>query len=175
MPVSSELPEQRKKRKAAIQRAYYARSKDKQKAYYTRPDVVAKRTRQQAIRRKLNPEAYKVRANRWWAHKYATDPAFRIMWSLRCRLSRILAGRRSDTTALVTCGCTRDALVQHLEAQFQPGMTWENHGAWHIDHIRPLASFDLTDHAQRTAANHFSNLRPLWAKVNIDKGAKYDC
>lgn len=70
-------------------------------------------------------------------------------------------------------GCTPEQLKLHLEQQFQPGMTWENHGVhgWHVDHKKPLASFDLTDPAQFDQACHYTNLQPLWATDNIRKGA----
>lgn len=53
-------------------------------------------------------------------------------------------------------------------------MSWDNYGfsGWHIDHILPLASFDLTDPAQQSECFNFKNLRPLWAKDNLSKGAK---
>lgn len=58
----------------------------------------------------------------------------------------------------------------HLERQFTPGMSWTNYGDWHIDHIKPLASFDLTDRVQLLVACHFTNLQPLWAEENLKKG-----
>jgi hypothetical protein len=52
-------------------------------------------------------------------------------------------------------------------------MTWENYGpVWHVDHIRPCASFDLTDPAQQRECFHFSNLQPLFAAENLAKGDK---
>ena len=72
-------------------------------------------------------------------------------------------------------GCTSDQLKQHIESKFQVGMSWSNHGlhGWHIDHIRPLSSFDLLDPQQKAQASHFTNLQPLWAKDNMKKHAKY--
>ena len=54
-------------------------------------------------------------------------------------------------------------------------MSWENYGrkGWHIDHIRPLASFDLTDVEQRRIAFHHTNLQPLWASDNCGKVGRY--
>jgi 5-methylcytosine-specific restriction endonuclease McrA len=62
----------------------------------------------------------------------------------------------------------------HLEAQFKEGMSWENWGVsgWHVDHIIPLSSFDLSDEKQLKKAVHYSNLQPLWAADNIIKSCK---
>jgi hypothetical protein len=55
-------------------------------------------------------------------------------------------------------------------------MTWENHGryGWHIDHIRPCASFDLADPEQQRKCFHYTNLQPLWASENMRKGDKWE-
>lgn len=72
-------------------------------------------------------------------------------------------------------GCTWPAFVAHMEIRFTDGMTWANHGqrGWHLDHIRPLASFDLTDETQLLEACHFTNVQPLWAADNIAKGGRH--
>lgn len=71
-------------------------------------------------------------------------------------------------------GCSGGELVEYLERKFKPGMTRNNYGKWHIDHIRPLVSFDLTDQKQLKEACHYTNLQPLWAEENLSKGAKYN-
>ena len=65
-------------------------------------------------------------------------------------------------------------LIIHLERQFLPGMSWDNRGDWHIDHIVPLASFNFEtpDDPEFKAAWALSNLRPWWAKDNMQKSAK---
>ncbi len=75
-------------------------------------------------------------------------------------------------SAVRDLGCSVDKLKKHLESRFRFGMTWENYGMWHIDHIRPLASFDLTDRVQFLQACHYTNLQPLWAPENLGKGAR---
>ena len=71
-------------------------------------------------------------------------------------------------------GCTPTFLRQHLQSQFTDGMTWENHGQWHIDHRRPCASFDLTTEEEKVKCFHWSNLQPMWGPENISKGDNYD-
>jgi hypothetical protein len=63
-----------------------------------------------------------------------------------------------------------------LAYQKQYRMSWDNYGVngWHVDHIRPLSSFYLTDNNQLEIACHYTNMQPLWGKDNIKKGAKYD-
>lgn len=103
-----------------------------------------------------------------------TEPAFRLRHNIRRRIAHALDRQRVDksgaTTALL--GCTGEHARSHIEAQFAPGMSWENWGDWHVDHIKPLAAFDLSDPAQLAAACHYSNLQPLWAIDNMSKGAK---
>lgn len=69
-------------------------------------------------------------------------------------------------------GCSWNQLKNHIEQQFQPEMSWENRSEWHIDHIIPLASAKTEEDVIRL--NHFTNLRPLWAKDNLAKGAKME-
>lgn len=69
-------------------------------------------------------------------------------------------------------GCTGEEFKHHLESKFQPGMSWENMSGWHIDHIRPCVSFDLTDLEEQKRCFHFSNLQPLWALENQKKWTK---
>jgi hypothetical protein len=70
-------------------------------------------------------------------------------------------------------GCSSwDELKNYLEKQFTCGMNWENMGEWHIDHIIPCSSFDLTNIEQQMKCFHYSNLQPLWAKDNLSKSNK---
>ena len=73
----------------------------------------------------------------------------------------------------ILIGCSIDFLKQHLESKFQQGMSWKNYGKWHIDHIRPCASFDLSQAREQKKCFHYKNLQPLWARDNILKKNKF--
>ena len=102
-----------------------------------------------------------------------TDPHIRIRDTLSLRMRLALKEqnltKRNTTADLV--GCSIPFLKKHLEKKFQKGMTWSNHGrfGWHIDHIIPCSSFDLSDHIQQKKCFNFRNLQPLWAEENIKK------
>lgn len=104
--------------------------------------------------------------------RYIRDPLYRAVMSMRCRIRHALAGTSKSAKTFELLSCDATHLKRHLEKQFLPGMTWENYGVegWHIDHIRPCASFDLTNPAQQRECFHYTNLQPLWAIDNIKKG-----
>ena len=93
----------------------------------------------------------------------------RLRQNIRKRLYGSLIGGLRTPDLL---GCSLDELKAHLESRFSDGMSWDNYGAWEIDHIRPLSAFDLTDLAQLRGACHFLNLQPLWKADNRRKAAK---
>lgn len=102
-------------------------------------------------------------------------PQIRIANSLRARLRNALRDQRLPKSGHLKelLGTDFDGLMIHLESKFKPGMSWENYGrAWHIDHLRPLASFDLSKADQQAVACHYTNLQPLWASENCAKGAR---
>lgn len=117
---------------------------------------------------------HKQHGAKWHQNKYHNDINYKLSHSLRCRIrSAIKRGYKSAKT-FELLGCSVEEVKRHLESQFKDGMSWDNHGEWHIDHIVPCASFDLTDPEQQRQCFHYSNLQPLWATENIQKGAKLD-
>jgi hypothetical protein len=116
------------------------------------------------------------RYRRWYAankKRLQSNVLHRIAMACRCRIRRILKGTVRPSSAILL-GCTRDELRLHLERQWTEGMTWENYGEWHIDHIRPCASFNLLDPEQVVACFHYSNLQPLWARDNQRKHTRWN-
>ena len=102
-----------------------------------------------------------------------TDIQYKLCCSLRSRLNHAVKGNFKSGSAVADLGCSIAELKLHLERQFDANMTWENYGTyWHIDHIIPLASFDLTDREQLLRAVHWTNLQPLYWEDNLKKGAR---
>ena len=124
--------------------------------------------------RKANLEERRA-VQRAYNKAYNQRPEVRLRRTLRTRLKKALKGSRAAGTTLELLGCSIEQLRAHLEAQFKPGMNWDNwtRDGWHIDHVRPLASFDLADPEQQRAACHYSNLQPLWAIDNLAKGGRF--
>lgn len=107
--------------------------------------------------------------------KLKNDVNFKLKKTLRNRIRDVLKKGYKSGSAVSDLGCSVNELKVYLESRFKEGMTWENHGEWHIDHIVPLAFFDLTDREQFLKACHYTNLQPLWAKENLQKRDKHAC
>lgn len=121
-----------------------------------------------------NREKRRVTLQRWYQKQKVTKSNYFLHQTLAARIWHALKARVSKSAKTEQLlGCTIPKLKDHLQGQFRPGMTWDNYGEWHIDHIRPCASFDLTDPEQQKACFNFTNLQPLWARENLSKGAKY--
>jgi len=133
-------------------------SKDRKKYYQNNKEKTIKAT-----------SAYTV-------NRCKVDPVFKLGRNLRCRLYHALINQKADKhyrTKQLT-GCELPVLREYIESKFTKGMTWENYGDWHIDHIRPCCSFNLKDKEEQKKCFHYTNLQPLWAKDNLSKGNKYD-
>jgi hypothetical protein len=102
-------------------------------------------------------------------------PKNKILKTLRRRLKKALDSNQKSGNFIENLGCSINELKIYLESKFQDNMSWDNYGlyGWHIDHIRPLASFDLSDKKQILEACHYTNLQPLWAKDNLSKSDNY--
>ncbi len=136
--------------------------------YLENKDVLLARNRE----RRRTPQA-RAKANKTRAERRATDASFRIGTCIRARMRRALLQQETvrSSATLFLLGCSLAQLKKHLENRFTSGMSWDNYGyyGWHIDHVRPCASFDLTIEAERKECFHFSNLQPLWRVANQSK------
>ena len=137
--------------------------------YYENRDKTLARCKQY---RQQHLEEYYDRTRK----RYHTNPMVRLKTNVRNlvynALQKQLQQKTNHTQEL--CGCSWEELKLHLESQFVDGMSWDNQGEWHVDHIRPCASFDLSDLEQLKSCFHYTNLQPLWAEDNIRKGSLYE-
>ncbi len=102
-----------------------------------------------------------------------STPEGKIEVAIRNATKRIKGrGGAKPDSSIRLLGCTVDEARAHVERQFLPGMSWDNHGKWEIDHVRPISSFDLNDPEQVRACAHYTNLQPLWLADNRAKGAR---
>ena len=118
---------------------------------------------------------YKENLKKYHNNRRMSDVQYRLQKSLRSRLYSAIKGNKKTGSAVHDLGCTVTKLKVYLESKFTEGMNWANWSfyGWHIDHIKPLSSFDLDDIEQLKQACHYTNLQPLWGLENMRKGAKY--
>ena len=137
------------------------------------PGFVQRRRESQARHRENFSQQTGHSRTGWY---YINDEQHRLAHNCRVRVREMVKshGGIKSASTMELVGCSIQHLIEHFEQQFAAGMTWENMGAWHIDHIRPCASFDLTDPAQQRECFHYTNLQPLWAEDNIRKSDKWE-
>jgi len=124
-----------------------------------------------ARKREKRPEFKKKRrASR--KKRYHSDPQYKLTRRLRARLRHALKGKLKSASTMKLLGCSYSHAQNHLEKQFISGMTWENQGKWHVDHMMPCASFDLSCPEHQRRCFHYTNLQPMWGKENKSKGDK---
>lgn len=190
--------------KKAYLKEYYQKNKEKFNAYAVKrktekseelKDYYRQYDKLHRVHRRDNEQRYRDRkrekirqANAVWVKenkdqfkatqkKYRNKPEVRMAVNLRRRLLKALWNKTDKCGSVISdLGMPMSEFKLYMEKKFQSGMTWENYGkAWHIDHIKPISSFDLSDRPQFLKACHFTNLQPLWAKDNIRKGNKIWC
>ncbi len=136
-----------------------AKQKIRKLEYNKRPEVIERRKQIHRIRK-------------------ANDIQYALTKRLRCSVRDIVRSLKNKKykykQTMQLLGCDIDFFKKHIEDKFVDGMCWENFSLWHIDHIKPLSRFDLTDIEEQNKACHYTNLQPLWWRDNIVKGNKYD-
>ena len=154
---------------------FHRHSKKKDGTDYLHPECRTCRNRYLNQRYK-DPEVRKEQ-NEYYKeynrNRRAVDPSYKIRGNLSTRIYLALRDGSKSDSMLNLLGCSIEELWRHLESQFTDGMTRSNYGEWHVDHIKPCCSFDLSDELQQRKCFHYSNLQPLWAKDNLRKSGKH--
>ena len=121
--------------------------------------------------RKKNIDRGRKNQREYQKQRELNDITYKIKRRIRHRLYIALRNEQKIGSGIKDLGCSIQHLKTHLEQQFYDGMTWDNYGQWHIDHVEPLCSFDLTDEVQFKKACNYNNLQPLWTKDHFEKTA----
>lgn len=126
--------------------------------------------------RRQNTDKQKATRKRAY-EKRKQNPHYRLDDAIRANIVRGLdEGTKNRNKAYDLLGYSPERLRMHLEAQFKDGMCWQNYGEWHVDHIRPLCSFEYAtpQDEQFKRAWSIDNLQPLWAIENHRKGGRFE-
>lgn len=122
----------------------------------------------------LNKERINERGKEWHKKRRDTDPLFKMTCNIRGLIGNSIKNqvytKKSKTYEIL--GCEFETFKKHIERQFTKGMTWENHGEWHYDHIIPISSAQTEE--ELIKLNHYTNFQPLWAEDNIRKSNKIE-
>lgn len=121
-----------------------------------------------------NKDKLNKQINSYHKKRKAKDINYKLTVRLRIRINNIIRNQQKTGSAIKDLGCSVNELRLYLESKFQKGMTWNNWAikGWHIDHIIPLSSFNLSDRKEFIKACHYTNLQPLWWSDNLRKGNK---
>jgi hypothetical protein len=135
------------------------------KYYYENIEIIKEKNKEY---NKNNRE----KRNIYISNRKKNDPIYRLSFIVRNRVRSYLKKNnitKNDKTFDIV-GCSPEFLKEYLETKFIEGMSWDNHGKWHIDHKIPLSSAKTEEEMYKLC--HYTNLQPLWAEDNLKKGCK---
>ena len=153
-------------------RDYGRRNKEKRENYSVnyyksnRDEILVKQ--KEYWSKQQNKERKALRKREQWQR----DENLKIVSNCRSRMYKALKGQKKSKSTEKLVGCLFSELKTCLESKFLEGMNWNNYGEWHIDHILPCASFDLSKKEEQEKCFHYTNLQPLWGIDNLLKRDK---
>jgi len=145
-------------------------SREYSKKYYKTPPAEKKRAYRNRNKDRINAYMRDYHAKR------RQEPKHRLSARMYRAVRSAVKEFKVSTTKTIQGLYTNEELFNHLESQFTDGMSWDNMSEWHIDHIRPIASFnyDSTEHPEFKECWALENLQPLWATDNMSKGSVWE-
>lgn len=117
-----------------------------------------------------NKEKLRVAKNKWMSKRRKEDGFYRMKINLRARIREYLIGESKGLRTREIVGLDKVEFKLYIQNKFVDGMSWENYGKWHLDHITPLCI--AKDNEEALLLNHYTNLQPLWAEDNLRKNRK---
>lgn len=127
-----------------------------------------------AKERRESPES-RAKRTAYLKEKYDNDPSYRMRMRMREMINRQLKHFNEKKKGRLTedmVGYSSSTLVKHIEDRMLEGMSWENYGEWHIDHIKPIRLFVSEGVSDPSIVNDLSNLCCMWSAHNLSKGDK---
>jgi len=126
-----------------------------------------------SLYKKRYQEENKENRNEKLRERYKTDELYKISVNIRSSLVKIFKrkGYTKKSNSIKLIGCSFEELKIHIESKFKDGMSWSNHGEWHIDHKIPLSWAESEEELIELCK--FSNLQPLWEFENLSKKNYY--
>jgi hypothetical protein len=126
--------------------------------------------------REKNIDKHRDYKRKYEKHRKDTDPIYKLISNFRTAIYQVLKESNVEKNGhyFEILGYTPEELINHLEKQFKDGMTWDNYGDFHIDHIIPISSFNIQEIGDEEFMKcwSLSNLQPMWGEENIRKSNK---
>ena len=154
----------------ARHKKYYADNKEailaKRKEHYADPKNKEKRADPK------NKERKNAQWRKWNKEKTQSDPVYKLKRNIRSLISLSItnAGFKKNSKTHKILNCSFEEFMSHLEKQFNSGITWENYGKWHLDHIVPVSLASTEEEIIKL--NHYKNFQPMWGPENESKSNK---
>ena len=128
---------------------------------------------QKGRKRRENPEVRKMEYEQKKV-RLEVDPLFKMTCRIRCQIKNYV--KRVDVKKPKSCsttdilGCSFHEFKSYIEKQFTEGMSWDNYGQWHYEHIVPVSLGKTEEEVIELC--HYTNYRPLWGDENLSKSNK---
>jgi hypothetical protein len=148
--------------------------RNKTKGWLQSRCITCKIIKQKEYRRD-NAEKINEYHKKYVRKRVKADPIFKIKRTVRNEISNAFRYLNKSKRSEQLLGCTLGEFVKYIEGMLKPGMTLENHGKWHLDHIIPLASASTKEEIEKLC--HYKNYQPLWAldnKIKSDRIINYE-
>jgi hypothetical protein len=157
---------------------HYKKNKEKRLSYHKNWYEQNKEHRKQYIKeyREKNKDKIREIKRNYEKTRKANDPIYKLINNFRTAIYQVLKENNVQKNGhyFDILKYSPENLIEHLENKFKDNMTWDNYGEWHVDHIKPISSFQITEIGDKEFMSCWSleNLQPLWGKENIRKSNK---
>jgi len=164
--------------KKVADKKYYENNKEKISQYYSEWKQNKKEHLKEYQKkwREENKDKLRKTKREYERTRKANDPIYKLISNFRTAIYQVLKENNVDKNGhyFEVLKYTPEELINHLEKQFTDGMTWDNYGQWHVDHVIPISVHDIheigDDEFMRCWS--LSNLQPMWGDENIRKSNK---